>query len=113
MAAKNGTLTLGTGPFRKTLSVYASDAAGVAFTFSASGKADANSPNSYFCPAPGMWLMDFCLEAATGQTTSVIYVNDVPVATILNANQLASIQSRPNLGIALRGGDKLTIFQVA
>lgn len=113
MAAQNGTITLlRPNGLRKVLSIYASDSAGASITISSDGKADANAPAFFLAPG-ACGVEDFCLAAATGQTTTTIKVNDVPQSVVLNANYLAAVTTRPPIGIVLRKGDKLTMVQVA
>lgn len=113
MAAKNGTLQfMFAGGLRRTYSFYFDDTAGNPARFSLDGKAAAGSPDNIVVPAPCA-VADMSLEAATGQTTTVIKVNDQPVSVILNANYLAALSLRAPLGLVLNGGSKLQMFQLA
>jgi len=113
MAAQNGTLQVeypdGT---KQTYSVYASDSAGVAIKISKTGKADANAPDNFIADRLCA-VTDFCLAAATGQTTTTVMKNDQIVSTLLNSNILAAITTRPPLDIMLLPGQKFSMYQVA
>jgi hypothetical protein len=110
MAAQNGTLKMGVGQYRKHLSVYSPDAGGSYCTFRADGqKAGSGDPQFYIAPRPGWWLMDLALAAAPSATALAVYVNDAPVHTLTIANHLASVAFRPELGVEMMPGDKLTI----
>jgi len=113
MAAASGTITLRrANGSALIISQYHSDAAGVTVKVSRDGKADANSPGDFFADT-FYGIEDYCLGSATGQTTTVVKVNDQPAGILLNANHLASVTVRPNPGIIVRPGQKVTFYQVA
>lgn len=114
MAAKNGTLTLRyPGKQHEILSFYLDDTAGNLVRFSKDGKAGAASPDNYYNGKGNCFITDICIEAATGQTTTVVKVNDSPISVLLNANYLAAVLGRIPLNQPLPRGSKLTMVQIA
>lgn len=114
MAAKNGTITFSRpfSPSKMMVSIYLDDTAGHAVRFSKDTKADANSPDNFIANEI-LGVEDVCIEAATGQTTTIVKVNDISAAALLNANHLAAITSRPEPGVVLYPSNKLTLVQLA
>lgn len=113
MAAQNGTIQLEfPGGMTTTYSFYLDDTAGNPVRFSRDAKAGATSPDNVVV-GNVCAIVDIAIAAASGQTTTTVKVNDIPVSVLLNANFLASITNRPHPNIVLRPGAKLTMFQVA
>jgi len=113
MAAQYGTVTFERpNRTRFTYSVYFDDTAGNPVRFARDGKSGTAAPDNIVATEI-MGIVDICLAAATGQTTTVIKVNDNPVSTILNAIYLASITTRPEPGTIIFPGQKLTMVQIA
>ncbi len=114
MAAKNGTISLEypNPMLNHTLSFYASDVAGVSIKMAKDGKADANSPDRFVAKSLCV-VTDVCLEAATGQTTTVVKVDGTPKHVLLNANYLAANAQRPPLNQLLYPGQELSLYQAA
>lgn len=113
MAAAQGTISFerpnGT---RFTYSIYFDDTAGNPVRFLKDGKAAAASPDNLIMGEIA-GIKDIVLLAASGQSTTVIKINDYPVSTVLNALHLAAITTRPTPDIVIRPGQKLTMVQVA
>jgi hypothetical protein len=110
---QNGTMTLAVGTFRKNINFYGDDATLHYVTFAPDGKADANAPAFYYVPAPGFWITDIVTPSAMATvTTWIIKINDQPVGVLQVANHASTITFRPNPGIAVHQGDKLSMQQV-
>lgn len=113
MAAQNGTITFQRPSGTKfTYSFYLDDSAGNAVRWLKDGKAGSASPDNQIVTEPCV-IKDFCIAAASGQTTTVIKINDQPVSVLLNAAHLATIYYRPEPNIFLAPGQKLTAVQLA
>lgn len=98
---------------RFSYSVYFDDTANNPVRWLKDGKAGATSPDWLVMNEPLVAIQDICLAAASGQTTTVVKINDLPVSTHLNALHLASITTRPEPAIFITRGQKLTMIQVA
>ena len=80
-------------------SIYLDDTAGNPIRFGIGGKATATSPTSVKFNEP-VDLVDFCIAAATGQTTTALFRNNVATGDyITNALHLASVTFRPALRV--------------
>lgn len=113
MAAQNGVVTFERPNGTKfTYSVYFDDTATNPVRWLKDGKAAAASPDNLIITEVSA-VVDVVLAAASGQTTTVVKKNDLPVSTLLNALHLASITTRPVPGILCLPGQKLTMIQVA
>lgn len=114
MAAQNGVFHF-VGRSRATYSVsaYFDDSSGNPVRFSQAGKAGATSPTDW-TPCEPVILVDVCLAAASGQTTTQLVRNGQPTGDIiLNAMHLASITTRPHLTIGFNPTNKVGAFQLA
>lgn len=114
MAAQNGIFMLkGRSGMTYNLSAYFDDTAGNPVRFSQAGKAGTGSPTEWTPPEPCA-LIDVCLAAASGQTTTQLARNGQPTGDyLLNALHLASITTRPQLAVVYHQLAKLTAFQLA
>lgn len=113
MAAQNGVVQFERpNKSRFTYSVYFDDTAGNPVRWLKDGKAAAASPD-FLQIGELCAIVDVCLAAASGQTTTVVKINDLPVSTLLNALHLASITTRPEPAVVVFPGQKLTAVQVA
>jgi len=110
--AQNGTLTFEyPNKVKFFLSVYLDDTTLHPVTFSITGKADANSPNNWVATQL-CGLVDVCIAAAPTVSSLIVNKNDYPVYPLLIAQFLAAIVTRPEPGLTLYPGNKLTITQV-
>lgn len=113
MAAQSGTIIFRSGRGFKYLNCYFDDTAGNKVRFDDGAGAGAATSPEYKPPFGGV-IADVVLAAATGQTKSQININGVPVGTILlNALHLASVTSRPPVGVGFLPGAKIEIIQLA
>jgi hypothetical protein len=114
MAAQNGVMSfIGQSGMSYSLSFYCDDTAGNPLRFNQAGKAGATAPTDW-TPAEPVVLTDFCLAAASGQTTTQIVRNGQPTGDILlNAMHLAAITTRPGLRIPFTPTAKLGGYQLA
>lgn len=114
MAAQNGVAKFrGQSGMTYSLSFYCDDTAGNPVRFSQAGKAGAGSPTDW-TPNEPVALLDFCLAAATGQTTTQIVRNGQPTGdNLLNALHLASVTTRPDLTIPFNSVSKFGAYQLA
>lgn len=112
---KNGTIILqGVSGREYSLSIYCSDVANAAVTFSTTGSAGTGSQNFYIIPENCV-LKDVSLVTGMADTTALVpYINDVPsgaLVSIANAINTLAYRAIPKLGFA--AGRKLTIIQAA
>jgi len=113
MAASNGTLIFSRPRGSKIIiNFLLDDTAGHLANFSRDAKAVATDLTTLRVNEI-MGLEDLCIASATGQTQTILKKNGVPQAPILNAQHLASVQTRPELGFIYFPGDELTMLQVA
>ncbi len=112
MAAQNGNLRFSVPPgVPFNVSMYLNDTAANFATFSRSGKAGATDTN-FLQFNRAVALEDMVIAAATGQTTSVLYLDDVPAEPYLNSQYLASVTTRPPINRLIPGGTKIQVLQV-
>lgn len=114
MAAQNGVMMFkGRSGMTYNISFYVDDTAGNPVRFSQAGKAGAGSPTEWTPPEP-VALVDVCLAAASGQTTTQLARNGQPTGDyLLNALHLASIATRPQLAIVYTPLAKVGAYQLA
>jgi len=96
------------------LNTYFDDTAGNLARFDPDGSGVGTaSPTDYTIPKNGV-VSDVCLAAATAQTRTSIIVAGRASGTVLhNALHLASIVTRPYVGIRVFAGQKIQFKQIA
>jgi len=93
--------------------VYFDDTAGAAVRWDEGSGASATSA-TYFQPREWCGITDVVIATATGQTKTSIVVNGVPSGTILrNSVHLASVVTRPELGLVVAPFSELKMIQLA
>jgi hypothetical protein len=114
VAAQNGVMMCkGRSGQTYNVSLYFDDSANNPVRFSGYGKAGATSPTEWSAPEDCV-LMDLCIAAASGQTTTQLLKNSQPTGDIfLNAIILASIVSRPPVRILYRKDERVGAVQIA
>lgn len=114
MAAQNGIAGfVGKSGMTYNVSFYLDDTAGNPVRFSQAGKAGASSPTDWTPPEP-VALVDFCIGAASGQTTTQFLRNGQPTGDIiLNAVHLASVNTRPALRVLFSPLARFGALQIA
>lgn len=95
------------------VSAYLDDTANNLIRFDQAAKAGTASPDSWTAPVD-MALTDMVIAAATGQTTTQLQRNGIPTGDyLLNALHLASVVTRPHLGVIIPRGTKFQAKQIA
>lgn len=114
MAAQSGVATFrGRSGKSYSLSLYFDDTPGNPVRMSRAGKAAAGSFTDWAPPEPAA-LIDFCLAAATTQTTTQITSNGEPYGDILlNAQHLVTVTNRPPLAVVYTPLNKFGAIQLA
>lgn len=113
MAASNAIITFERpNKSRFSVSAYLDDTNTNPVRFSRDAKAIATSPD-YLQINELCAIVDVVIVSATGQTTTIVKVNDMPVSNLINAVHLASVAYRPDLAIVAWPGNKLTMTQLA
>jgi len=113
MAAQYGSVKF-VGRSRRTYNkqIYLDDTAGHAVKFDNGG--GALNGDTFWIPPEDVVLKDWAQAAASGQTQTQLLVNSVPTGDILlNSLQLASVTTRPELALGIRGGSKFAAIQLA
>jgi len=114
MAASNGSLTM-LGKTGKTyiIDVYAPDAVGGQWGFSANGSAGATSPTQFRVPEQCV-ITDFSIATGTTAVGVVINQNNASIqgGVLRFANFLNTLNSRPALRIPLNSGDFIGGIQI-
>ena len=113
VTAGNGSVTLrGVSGRSYNINFYSSDVVGASCTFNLAGLAGANSQNFYILPENCV-LVDISFASTnTVSTNFVIYVNDVPIGSVIPiANVLNTLAYRVVPQIPLGAGRKFTMIQ--